>query len=111
MRSELAARNKRLNKFGDSELPTGFLAQKDPQAVIYIPPIHSVNLFLCEPLLTTASHKAYRTVLVYQVSANGWIGEQHQATAAITIKLEGHMLDARQWYATISHLRAFIPRA
>ena len=42
---------------------------------------------------------AYRTVLGYQVSAYGWIDEQHQATAAITIKLDGHMLDARQWYA------------
>jgi len=49
--------------------------------------------------------------LGYPVSAYGWIGEQHQATAAITIKPEGHMLDARQWYASISHLLALMPRA
>ncbi len=48
---------------------------------------------MCEPLLTTASHKAYSTVLGYQVSAYGWIVERHQTTAAITIKLDGHMLD------------------
>ena len=58
-----------------------------------------------------ASHKAYRTILGYQVSAYGWIGEQHQATAAITSKLDRHMLDARQWYASISHLLALMPRA
>ena len=51
-----------------------------------------------------ASHKAYNTVLGYQVSAYCWFAEQHQATAAITIKLDGHMLDARQCYTSISHL-------
>ena len=42
-----------------------------------------------------ASYKAYCTVWGCQVSAYGWIGEQYQATAAITIKLVCHMLDAR----------------
>ena len=55
---------------------------------------------MCEPLLNTASHKAYRTVLGYLVSAYDWIDEQHQATTAITIKLDSHKLDALQWYAT-----------
>ncbi len=69
---------------------------------------------MCEPLLNTASHKAYRTVLGNQVSAYGGIAEQRQATTAITIKLDSHMLDALQWntihfafdVAAVDHVRA-----
>ncbi len=87
MRNETVPPNVYLNKFGHSKSPTCFARPEDPQAVICVPPTHSINLFLCEPLLTTASHKAYSTVLGYQVSAYGWIVERHQTTAAITIKL------------------------
>ena len=69
---------------------------------------------MCGPLLNTASHKAYRAVLSYQVSACGWIDEQHLATTVITIKLDSHMLDALQWntihfafdVAAVDHVRA-----
>ena len=64
-RNETAPGNQRLDKLGQPELPDELPPRKDPQAVIYIPPTHSVDLFLCEPLLTTASHKAYSTVLGY----------------------------------------------